>query len=79
MSKVAIPCSKGKAIVCADGKLPCPFLATCTALKMIEKNKDTTADWDPRVGKEINMVFEMGIQVEWMEFDGFMGYMNYCG
>ena len=51
-----------------------PFLSTCTALKVIEK-KDTTADCDPRAWKDIQMVFEKGIQVEWMEFDDYMSYM----
>ena len=78
VSKVVMPCSKGKALVCPDGKLPCPFLSTCTALKVIEKKKDTTADCDPRAWKDIQMVFEKGIQVEWMEFDDYMSYMIYC-
>jgi len=55
-----------------------PFLSTCTALKVIEKKKDTTADCDPRAWKDIQMVFEKGIQVEWMEFDDYMSYMIYC-
>ena len=74
MSKQVMPCSKGKACVCPDGKLPCPFLSTCTALKVIEKQKDTTADCDPRAWKDIQMVFEKGIQVEWMELDDSMSY-----
>ena len=72
-----MPCFKGKAFVCPDGKLPCPFLSTCAALKMIQK-KDTTAYCDPRAWKDIQMVFEKGIQVEWMEFDDYMSYMIYC-
>ena len=51
------------------------FLFTCTALKVTEKKrKDTTADCDPRDWKDIHMVFQKGIQVEWMEFD-YMSYM----
>ena len=41
---------------------------------MIEhKKKDTTADCDPHAWKDIQMVFEKGMQVEWMEFDDYMG------
>ena len=77
MSKVAMPCLTGRAFVCPDGKLPCRFLSTRTALNMIQK-KDTTADCDPRDWKDIQMVFEQGVQVEWMELDGYMSYMVYC-
>ena len=34
------------------------FLSTCTAFKVIEKKKDTTAYCDPRAWKDIQMVFK---------------------
>ena len=78
MSKVVMPCCKGKAFVCPDGKLPCPFLSTCSALKVIEKKKDIAVDCDPRAWKDIQRVLEKGVQVEWVEFDDYMSYMIYC-
>ena len=78
MSKVVMPCCKGKAFVCPDGKLPCPFLSTCSALKVIEKKKDIAGDCDPRAWKDIQRVLEKGVQVEWVEFDDYMSYMIYC-
>ena len=73
-----MPCCKGKAFVCPDGKLPCPFLSTCSALKVIEKKKDIAGDCDPRAWKDIQRVLEKGVQVEWVEFDDYMSYMIYC-
>ena len=78
MSKVVMPCCRGKAFVCPDGKLPCPFLSTCSALKVIEKKKDIAGDCDPRAWKDIQRVLEKGVQVEWVEFDDYMSYMIYC-
>ena len=77
MSKVVMPCFKGKAFVCPGGNVPSPFLSTGTALKIIQK-KDTTADCDPRSGTDIHMVLEKVIQVEWMEFDDYLSYTVYC-
>ena len=78
MSKAVMPCCKGKAFVCPDGKLPCPFLSTCSALKLIEKKTDIAGDCDPQAWKDIQKVLEKGVQVEWVEFDDYMSYMIYC-
>ena len=78
MSKVVMPCLKGKAYVCPDGKLPCPFLSTCTALKMLKKRNFAAEGSEPHAVKDTERVLEMGIQVEWMEFDDYMSYMIYC-
>ena len=39
MAKIVLPCQGGRPFVCPDGRLPCPFLSTCNALRLIEKKR----------------------------------------
>ena len=77
MSKIILPCHGWQPYVCPDGKLPCPCLSTCTALRMIEKRKVDIprGKFDPMASKEIVRVISKGVQVEWMEFEGYISYM----
>ena len=75
MGNVVLPCLGGQACVCPDGKLPCPLLSTCNALKMIQKKWDEVKNGgEPQALKEIERVFEKGVQVEWMEFEDYMKF-----
>jgi len=40
MGKVVLPCVDGQAYFCPGGKIPCPFLSTCNALRLIERKWD---------------------------------------
>ena len=76
MGKIILPHLGGVPYVAPDGKLPCPLLSTCNALKVLQSpGKLDCAPED--VQAELERVFQVGVQVEWQEFPDYMSYMVY--
>jgi hypothetical protein len=77
MGKVVLPCQGKLPYLTADGTLPSPILSAVNALKYLELHPDQLEHGDARAKKEINMVINDGIQVEWVEFNSFLEWMLY--
>ena len=73
--KVVLPCQGGRAFFCPDGRLPCPFLSTCNALRMLEKNKadqsqgaQASLQGDPQAWKDIDRVLDRAFKLSGWSF-----------
>lgn len=76
MGRIILPHLKGAPFVAPDGKLPCPLLSSCNALKVLQgPGKLDGAQSKVRV--ELERVFKDGLQVEWQEFPDYVSYMVY--
>ena len=76
MGRIILPHLDGAPFVAPDGKLPCPMLSSCNALKVLQSpGKLDGAHIKVRLGLE--RVFKDGLQVEWQEFPDYMSYMVY--
>ena len=77
MAKVVLPHRQGVPFVAPGDKLPCPFLSTCNALKALEKSPDKMKAAEARAIKDMQTVFNTGVQVEWVEFEDYVDFMIY--
>jgi hypothetical protein len=76
MGRIILPHLGGAPFVAPDGKLPCPMLSSCNALKVLQSpGKLDGAHSNVRL--ELERVFKDGLQVEWQEFPDYMSYMVY--
>ena len=82
LGKLVLPHKGGKPYLTQDGKLPCPFLSTFNAIKMLVKDgfedlekqcSDGTAD--PIAVEDMKRLVERGTQAEWKEFPSYTAYM----
>ena len=78
MQRIILPKKGNLPYVTPENLLPCPWLATCNALKILAMNSEWKKDADPRAVSDIEMVLEDGVQVEWVDMDSYMDYMLYC-
>ena len=78
LGKIILPCCKeGMPFMTPDGKLPCPLLSTCNALKFLQGSPATLLAGGPKVVQDIERVFDQGLQVEWREFEDYLAFMIY--
>ena len=76
MGRIILPHLKGAPYIAPDGKLPCPLLSSCNALKVLQT--PGKLDGAPKgVRVELERVFKEGLQVEWQEFPDYVSYMVY--
>ena len=75
MGRIILPHLKGAPFVAPDGKLPCPLLSSCNALKVFQKQHLVASS--AQVQSELERVFQDGLQVEWQEFQDYVSYMVY--
>ena len=55
----------------------CDPRSTCNSLKLLATRKDTGA-WDGKAKKEMQAIWENGLQVEYVKFENYLSYMLYC-
>ena len=77
LGKIVLPHREGLPYVTVDGKIPCPLLSTCNALKALQTQRDKLQGCDKRVVQEMQRVFDQGLQVEWQEFGDYLAFMLY--
>ena len=79
LGRIIVPHLNGDPFQDDEGKLPCPALSSCNALKVLQKKRgeldDSNSNRDVRLALE--RVFDEGLQVEWQEFPDYMTYMVY--
>ena len=79
LGRIIVPHHNGDPFQDDEGKLPCPALSSCNALKVLQKKRgeldDSNSNRDVRLALE--RVFDEGLQVEWQEFPDYMTYMVY--
>ena len=76
MGKIIMPHLGGDPYVAPDGKLPCPWLSSANALKVLQ-SPGRLDSAHSNVRAELERVFQEGVQVEWSEFPDYMSYMVY--
>ena len=76
MGRIILPYSNGAPFITPDGKLPCPLLATCNALKVLQ-SPGKLGDAHSKTRSALERVFQEGVQVEWQEFPDYVSYMVY--
>ena len=80
MCKVVCPQLGGLPYIAPDGHLPCCCLSTSNALKFNEsmhKNGKTPAEHDAKALEEMTYVWQMGVQLEWIECKSYLEFMLY--
>ena len=79
LGRIIVPHLNGDPFQDDEGKLPCPALSSCNALKVLQNTRgeldDSNSNGDVRLALE--RVFDEGLQVEWLEFQDYMSCMVY--
>ena len=74
LGRIIVPHFKSDPFQDNQGKLPCPALSSCNALKLLQMKRneldDSNSNRDARLALE--RVFDEGLQVEWLEFQAYM-------
>ena len=76
LGRIILPHLEGAPFVAPDGKLPCPILSSCNALKVLQSPGKLDGAHS-KVRLELGRVFKDGLQVEWQEFPDYVSYMVY--
>ena len=76
LGRIILPHWKGSPFIAPDGKLPCPLLSSCNAIKVLQ-GPGKLDGAHKKVRAELERVFNDGLQVEWQEFADYMSYMVY--
>ena len=74
LGRVILPHWQGAPYIAPDGKLPCPLLSSCNALKVLQ-GPGKLDDANSKVRLALERVFNEGLQVEWQEFPDYVSYM----
>ena len=76
LGRIILPHWQGEPYIAPDGKLPCPLLSSCNALKVLQSPGKLDGA-NSKVRLALERVFGEGLQVEWQEFPDYVSYMVY--